>query len=132
MRELGRDYFHPKGCGIVALRQLCDKTDQEIMSAAINNGYDPEKGGINPYCFRDTARQLGIKLSNFMEPRRPISFAELVEMSKAWQVTFVAGVKEHVLVVDKGEIADSAFTLPWERIEVIMYKKEEANARPDH
>jgi hypothetical protein len=113
MKELAIQYFHPKGCGVFALRQLSDAADHQVMSAAIINGYDPVNGGITPDGFRAAARQLGVKIGPYLAPRRPVCLGQVVDMSARDGSTLVVGVPDHVLVVQAGKRLDSNPTPPW-------------------
>lgn len=114
-----RLYDHPKGCAPLALRQLTDAPDNDIMSACIHNGYDPERGGMLPLGFRDAALQLGVCLSTYAEPREPMCLGELAEMSARNHITFVAGVRDHVLVVKNGDVLDAVKTPRWEMVDMV-------------
>lgn len=119
-KTLGRAYQNPNGCGPEALRLLCEHDDCTIVSACINNGYDPERGGISPIGWIGAARQLGIKLGKVHLAKRPIPLAQVIGMSRVKQVKLVVAVDQHVLVVDKGEQLDCNLTMPHVRVDFII------------
>lgn len=118
-----KTYYHPKGCGPLALRQLCDAPDNDVLSAAILNGYDPVEGGMTPLGFRAAAQQLGIRLGRYGTPRKPMCVAQFVELSKHHAATFVIGVGDHVFVIRKGQVIDPINTPPWELVDVVAKKE---------
>ena len=123
MKDLNKIYLHPNACGPLTMRQLTDASDDDIVSACINYGYDPYKGGMTPAVFMAAARQLGVKLSSMHEPKEPMCLGEIVKMSK--DATFVVGVRDHVLVVKNGKALDAGAETPmWAMVDVVMMAED--------
>ena len=111
MKDLNKIYLHPSACGPLALRQLTDARDDDVIAACIHSGYDPDAGGMSPRMFMAAARELGVKLSAPRVPREPMSLGEFVAMAKG--ATFVVGVGgDHVLVVRDGKALDAGAETP--------------------